>query len=166
MMLDLWERLHSIFDTPHEGHPEIEIAKLTPTALVSIINYLLTNSKNVETSFTMRQPFQQVVITSPTVITKFVASGAVIGEFWCSITLDEYALPDMAVFIDGPDYLALEYRMGPGWDPIALIGLFEFLRMVKLIEPNARIGLSPEFFAHSWCDDFARTLKDYLNETA
>jgi len=165
-MLDLWERLHSIFDTPHEGHPEIEISKLTPNSLVTIINYLLANSKNVDTSFTMRQPLQQVVITSPTVITKFVASGAVIGEFWCSITLEQYALPDMAVFIDGPDFLSLEYRMGPSWNPIALTALFELLRMVKLIEPKAKIGLSPDFFARSWCDDFDRTFRDFLNETA
>jgi len=165
-MLDLWERLHSIFDTPHEGRPEIEISRLSPATLVTLINYLLANSKNIETSLTMRQPFQQVAISSPSVITKFVASGAVIGEFWCALTIDEYALPDMAFFIDGPDYIALEYRMGPAWDPIALTGLFEFFRMIKLLEPSASITLNPEFFARSWCDNFKRILQDYLNETA
>ena len=164
LMIDLWARLHDIFEAETEGHPEIEIGKLTPQSTMALVDYMLVNSKNLETAFTMREPFQQVYIPSPQVVGKFLASGAVLGELWLAITVEQCPLPEMAIFVDGPDYISMEYRMGMGWNGVTLTGLFEFFRFVKRLEPNARIGLSAEFFSRQWRYDFDLTLQDYLNE--
>jgi hypothetical protein len=165
MMIDLWGRLHGIFDTEQEGHPEIELSGLMPRTTVTLIDYFLLHSKNFESAFTMREPFQQVYIYSPAVVSKFLSSGAVVGELWFSLVVEQLTLPEMAFFIDGPDYIGMEYRMGVGWDPVTLTGLFEFFRMVKSIQPSATISLNPEFFGRRWRQDFDLTLRDYLNET-
>ena len=38
-----------------------------------------------------------------------------------------HAVPDLGVFCFDPSSMALDYKMGPGWDASAVIGLFEIL---------------------------------------
>lgn len=48
-------------------------------------------------------------------------------------------VPDLGVFILGPNYVALDYRMGSGWNECAIIGLFEILRDLSHLSPRVAI---------------------------
>lgn len=48
-------------------------------------------------------------------------------------------IPDLGVFILGPGYVALDYRMGQEWNEAAIIGLFELLRDLSCLAREVQI---------------------------
>jgi hypothetical protein len=164
-MIDLWERLHTYFNTTgNEIRPEIELANLTSRSLEYLLYFLLNESRGLETDIAIRKPFKRVRISSQEHVIKLLATGKLIGELFLSLRMDFVDLPEMGFFIDGPDYLSVQYLMGPEWTPIRLITLFEFLRMVKILEPGAYIGLGADSFSWEHRKHFELTLQEYLNE--
>lgn len=163
-MLDLWERLYPIFCDEQEAQTEIEITNLTPQALTKIIRYVFNHASGMQTEFAIREPLQRVMIPSVEDAVILLATGKVIGEIYLTLHFDQVRLPDLGIFFDGPDYMSIQYVMGPTWTTVNLTTLFEFLRMITYLEPGAKIGLLSDDLPLTLQTRFRMALQDYLNE--
>ncbi|WP_426212665.1 hypothetical protein [Massilia sp. TWP1-3-3] len=74
------------------------------------------------------------------------------------------SIPDLGVFVLGPDFIALDYRMGPHWDEPAILGLFQIMRNLKALANPVTISHTGNIFEtdeeillgafHTWSNAF------------
>jgi hypothetical protein len=163
-MLDPWQRLQPIFDSEQQLQSEIELANLTPESLNALLQYIFEYSSSLETDFALRQPFRRIQVASRSDAIHWLLAGQVVGQIFLTLHIEGMRLPEMSIFVDGPDYMSVQYLAGRGWKPIHLTGLFEFLRVARHSEPGCYIGLSASSFSWEWRRRFEMTLREYLDE--
>jgi hypothetical protein len=164
MVMDLWERLHTLFDTEDDQQPEIIVGNLSTESMQAIVAYLLCNSREVQTAlYSFFSDTRVMVRSTKEVIEKF-SSGELSGGFLIEPVFDGYKLPLIGIFSDEPGHLSIDYEKGKHWTPVALISLFELFRTMHNIENTVTIRLSRRHFERKWQFRFAATLKEYLNE--
>lgn len=165
VIVDLWARLHDIFDAEDSTETEITIWKLSPAAMQVVFHYLLNNSREIQTVFYTILSRRRVMVGSLEKAVSKLARRELAGGFAVEVRVCGLILPMMSVFCDGAGRISLGYQAGRHWNPVGLIALFELFRMIKAVDDNAIIRLSEEHFDQRWQMRFAATLRDYLNET-
>ena len=55
-------------------------------------------------------------------------------------------IPDLGAFVLDAGFIALDYRMGPGWDEPAIVGLFELMRDMKALSNDVTISHTGNIF--------------------
>jgi hypothetical protein len=166
MVMDLWERLHTLFDTEDEQQqPEIIVGNLSTESMRAIVAHLLHNSRELQTAFYPFYSDTRVMVGSTKEVVEKFSSGELSGGFLIEPIFDGFKLPMLGIFSDDPGFLSIDYEKGDLWTPVTLIALFEFFRMMHQVENNVTIRLSRRHFARKWQFRFAATLKEYLNES-
>ena len=59
------------------------------------------------------------------------------------LSFQDTTIPDLGVFVF-PERIVLDYRMGSAWGPAELMALFELLKEIRQLDPNAKITLAEE----------------------
>ena len=165
-MIDLWQRLHHIFNLrpKDDMQPEIYIDNLSTAVQRQLIDSLLRNIKEINTSFAIPEPYTEVMVKSPEAVVQFLAQGALVGGLFGQLRFDGYAMPHLGFIFDEPGYMTIAYQGDDSWNGLALIALFEFFREIKVQDKNAIIHLNPEYFDVKAQVTFKTTLQEYLDE--
>lgn len=161
-MIDLWSRLQLIFATPQQVFPEIEIIDLRDETTREIAAYIIHHMRGVTTRFRTFESDDVLDIYSVQLITAGVGTGELIGAVSGELSIENFILPELLFTFEEPGYLVLSYSAGIHWNPINLIALFEFFRLVNQYDARAKIKLSPQYFDNDWDVIFRSSLRAYL----
>jgi hypothetical protein len=165
MILDLWKQLHSIFGPAIDRQPEVTVTNLSSSASQTMIDFMLRNSREVQTAFYKQGTKHKVTVSSADEVATKFAVGELTGGFLIEPIFWGLPLPVLGVFSDESGSFAIDYEMGPQWTPLTLIGFFEFLRMIRTLDNEAVIRFGKGHFGRKWEIRFAATLREYLYET-
>ncbi len=164
-MVSLWHEFHSSFDTNDGSLPEIVIEHVSPSGLAQMWAYLRNGAASYagDAWFWHKLAEQAVLIDSVPNAAQLVVTGEaeIFHTVLQGITFAGAVIPDLGVFVF-PDMIALDYRMGAEWDAAKLAALFELLRQLQLIDPNASISLSETFFSPVWRTRFSAAFDAYM----
>ncbi len=162
MLIDPWVRIHPMFDVVENASAEIEVIDLSRDAMHAVFQYVVEHCRNLNATLYTFASEDPITVGSAVDLVNQLADGNLIGGVGGNLTVDSYQLPMMGFFTDEPGFLMIEYPLGPHWNPMAVIALFEFFRMVRHIDQNAKIQLNKRLFDKSWRALFERTLREYL----
>lgn len=144
-MSQLWEQLHDLFDTDDGSLPDIEINALTSQSVANVYAFLRSRSKpvSVEASFWHIAEERDVnvddVPNTAQLVTEQIAE--VFHVTVEGLTLQNATIPALGIFVF-PDSICLDYRMGREWGPQEVEALFDCLRQIQRIAPEAAIVLA------------------------
>lgn len=162
-LIDLWTRLHRLFDHTEGTQVEIVIVNVSQDAMRQLLGYLVANASQLSTGFHDLYE-REIQPGSVEFAIDRIVTGHLLGILAMHLTVDGYSLPYMGFVIHDTDFLSLAYEMGVLWSPMGLIALFEFFRIVKWFDPEALIALNPYQFTMQARSLFELTLREYLNE--
>ena len=166
-MMDLWDRVGPIFTAVDGAHPEINVENVSEDIMRFVLNYMLYNSKSVESGFrSITPPHPQVVVNFPSAVPEVVLAELIVGPLVAEMRWDGCTLPPIAAFILDKDAFFISYEMGAHWNPVNVTALFEFFRLLKSLDKYVQIRLSREHFGASWRVQWDMTLKEYIEEHA
>jgi hypothetical protein len=163
-MIDLWNRLHMIFDIQGEVYPEIEILNLSEESTRWVIQYIVDHMRTISSQFRTFMSESPILVTSPQQIVDGVSKGRLIGAVGGELRISQFPLCEMLYIFEEPGFMVLSYGTGLHWNALNLIGLFEFFRLINLVDKKAKIRLSPHFFTTEWMKLFDYVLSTYLND--
>jgi|GEM_PF-4531016 len=163
-MIDLWERLHPIFDTDVGDYPEIWIENIPAPQLTTFIAFLLHNCRELSASFTDVRSGRNEVVKRPGHALTMVTHPNISVALWGELKVGGYTLPATGYFFENADTMVIGYMRGPQWNPVAMIALFELFRLLRVMHPKCTIKLSPRHFAPAWQAMFNLTVKEYLTQ--
>jgi hypothetical protein len=162
-MIDLWSRLQLIFAIPQQVFPEIEIIDLREETTRQIADYIVHHMRGVTTRFRTFESDDVLEICQVNYVIDGVGTGELIGAVSGELTVENFILPELLFTFEEPGYLVLSYSTGAHWNPINMIALFEFFRIVNKYDARAKIKLSPQYFDNDWDVIFRSSLRAYLN---
>lgn len=162
-LIDLWSRLQLIFAIPQRVFPEIEIIDLQEESTRQIADYLVHHLRGVTTRFRTFESDDFLEICAVQHVIDGVGTGDLIGAVSGELSIQHYILPELLFTFEEPGYLVLSYSTGSHWNPISLIGLFEFFRLIYKVDARVKIKLSPQYFDSDWDVIFRSSLRAYLN---
>lgn len=166
MMIDLWQRVREVFDFEPIGdqQPQIYIDNLSTSVQRGLIQDLLVNIKEINTTFAIPEPYSEVMVKSPDAVVQLLMKGSLVGAIFGQLRVYGYTMPPLGFIFDQPGYMTLAYHGDDDWDALSVIGLFEFFRSIKTVDQDALIHLSPASFDEGARMRFITTLQDYVNE--
>lgn len=139
--MHLWQMVRKLFEDDDGSLPEIFVEDLEPNQVIRIIEKLES----------LIYPISSVTVWSRAEEIEFqmsklkdaafeVVSGNIepFRVFIGCISINNIRLPEMTVFIDKNE-ISFDYRMGPSWNEVSVMALFELLSGIKEIAPNATI---------------------------
>jgi hypothetical protein len=166
-MMSLWDEFHDAFDTNDGSLPEIDIENVSPDGIAAMWMYLRSRAfAYVGDAWFWHTITQQA---TPLDSASHAAQLVVTGEaqpfhtILQGITYSGAVIPDLGVFIF-PGAIVLDYRKGSNWDAARLTALFELLRQLQSIDPDASISLSKTFFSSKWQAQFATAFARYTQQ--
>jgi len=158
----LWNELHDLFDTDDGSLPEIDVRYSGVNATAGGYSLLRGRAASVATEtpcFWSKGHGEERPLDSVPNAASLVLSGeaepfhVVLG----GLRSNGAVVPDLGVFVF-PGRLTLDYRMGPGWGPGELRGLFRLLSDLAALDPSTSVslqaGVVPEVagrFRSAWC---------------
>lgn len=126
---ELWEVVHSCFDTDDGSLPTVVLTNLADTDLAAVYAQLRGRSELAcdEASFwdvaqQRLRPLDQVPNAA-----ELVADGSAEAFHVVLRVIDGVVIPDLGVQF-APGRVALDYRMGPGWGPSEVWAFFALLK--------------------------------------
>ena len=166
MVLDVWARLSGVFCIASSRcQPEILLGNLSPDTIRAILDDLLSNSREVNAALYTLMSRKQVTVQSQTeAIDKFV-HGQLTGGFLIAPVIFGVEMPVLGIFNEGRGKITIDYEMGADWTPVALIVLFEYLRLVRLLEKDVTFQFRCLPLGRAAELQFVSTLEDYFNDT-
>jgi hypothetical protein len=162
-MIDLWSRLQLIFAISQQVFPEIEIIDLREDGTREIADYLAHHMRGITARFRTFESDDFLNICTVHHLIDGVSTGDLIGAVSGELSIQNFILPELLFTFEEPGYLVLSYSTGAHWNPINLIALFEFFRLINRVDPRAKIKLSPQYFDTDWDVIFRSSLRAYLN---
>lgn len=167
-MIDLWQQVREVFDFEpiRDKQPQIYIDNLSTQVQRELIQDLLVNIKEINTTFAIPEPYSEVMVKSPEAVVQLLMKGSLVGAIFGQLRVDGYAMPPLGFIFDQPGYMTLAYHSDDDWDALSVISLFEFFRGIKAVDHDALIHLSPASFDERTRMRFITTLQDYVNEKA
>jgi hypothetical protein len=141
--MDAWKKLRFLFETDDGSRPEIRIAGLSPDGVASVFELIRSRATlDSDAAFWHRALDREELLTAYHDPAGMVASGdtEAFHVVASGISAGETILPDLGVFVFS-DEIALDYRMGPEWGEAELGALFELLRILTAVAPEARVEL-------------------------
>jgi len=162
-MIDLWEKLHPIFEQDGGGQPEIVMVNLKPATMRLLLTDVFGDSRGLVTNFTTIHE-TPIIFKSTEAAINGLISGDFIGVLSFSLLFEGLKLPSIAFVVEDIDFITLIYEMGQDWTPVAVTALFELFKKIRRIDKEAVIGLSPYQFDKQSRVIFDSILRDYINE--
>jgi hypothetical protein len=141
-LVDVWGRLHTIFEGNARELPEICFVNMTGDQLAACLIYMMNYSREVNSKFRLAGTNIGVEVASPESAIRAIVS----GEVSAAIMMDFPGIPAIVVHIDDPEMLSLSYIRGQ-WTPTSAIAFFDLLNQLVTIAPNAE--LEPDTFHFS-----------------
>jgi hypothetical protein len=163
-MIDLWRRLHDIFDADDVERPEIWVNQLSDAGMRNLLDYVLSNARELTTDLYTFASESQVYPCSQVEVVDDLVQGELMGMLGLELKFQGIVLPPLGFVTEEPGYMAIVYQMGIHWTPVTLMALFEFFMMILTMDNNATIGINSRYFGKSRQTIFANTLRDYVNE--
>lgn len=163
-MIDLWQHLGPVFDIREEVYPEMDVANLSLLATKRLVEYLLENTRSLHTEFRTFMSEDPVPIRSPKRLVEGIITGELIGAIGGEVAMSHCTIPELVFFFEEPGFITMNYAPGISWNPLRLVTLFEFFRMMRLLDPRITVRLSPYFFPPNWITRFDDTFKLYMTE--
>lgn len=163
-VIDLWQYVDTLFTAKAGEQPEVYISGLSPDAMSQVIRHIIDNSRDVETAFFDFYEVRQEIRSAHHMVNG-LQNGDLMGEIWCDLRIEGYSLPNMGFYSDEPGFIVIDYVMGEHWNPLRVIALFEFFRLIKLWDSRANIRISPRYFGQDAAEQFDRVLEAYLRES-
>ena len=156
----LWLQVGACFDTDDGSLPGIEVTKLWTTGVTAVYAMLRRRSRleGEPPVFWSRSTEASVPVDSVLDAAALVALGQAEAFHHCisGVVAGGVELPVLGVFV-WPDTVELDYRMGSGWNPARVAGLFELLRDCCDLDPGAVVRPAdfegppfPERFTRAW----------------
>lgn len=165
-MIDLWQHLGPVFDIREEVYPELDVANLSLLATKRLVEYLLENTRSIHTEFRTFMSEDVVQIHSPKRMVEGIITGELIGALGGEVTIDHCIIPELVFFFEEPGFITMNYAPGATWDSLKLTTLFEFFRMMRVLDSRITVRLSPYFFPPNWIARFDETFKLYMSENS
>jgi hypothetical protein len=141
----LWRELHDFFDIDDGSLPEVRVDYSDQSATATAYALLRARAIRVgsaDSGFWSNTLGMDVSLDSVPNAAALVVSGdaAPFHTVLRGIESADAVIPDLGVFVF-PDQLALDYRMGPGWGPRELAGLFAILAQLVALDLKSTISL-------------------------
>jgi hypothetical protein len=165
--MNLWHTFHSIFDTDDGSLPEIDIAHISPAGLAAMWMYLRAAAAGYAGDgwFWHHDTERETPLDSVPNAAALVVTGEaeIFHTVLHGISFFGAVIPELGVFVF-QDSISLDYRMGHGWNAASLTALFELLRQLQRIDPDAHISLSQTWFHPKWRVQFSAAFAAYIQQ--
>ena len=156
----LWTQVSACFHTDDGSLPTVEIVELSPVGVAAIYDMLRQRSRleGDPPEYWSRSGNKSELVDSVANAAELVAAGEAEPFHHCvsGIISGGAELPVLGIYV-GPDWVDLDYRMGPEWTPMKVRGLFELLWECHALAPSATIRPAdfegppfPERFIAAW----------------
>ena len=151
----LWPELHDLFESDDDSLPEVRVSYTNPEATVFGYALLRKRAHKVlpeNASFWSVAENRDQSFDSASTAAALVVSGEAeaFHVVFKGIQSNGIILPDLGVFVF-PDQRALDYRMGPEWEPARVEAFFGLLLALARFDPHTSIcleeGVLPEIVA-------------------
>ena len=144
--MNLWHHVKHLFEKDDGSLPDIYVENLSSEETVAVYEWLMGqceiahNPKLWSVEEQLDVPIREVVNPA-----RAFAEGRVETFRHCLAGLRSYgvALPELSVSVEA-DGLSFDYRMGKHWTERTVLALFELLRQVQRLAPQARIFQADE----------------------
>lgn len=154
--VDVWGRLHTIFEGSSKELPEIYFVNMTGDQLAACLMYLLDCSREVNSRFRLAGTDVAVNVASPEAAMRAIVS----GEVSAAIMLDFPGLPALIIHIEDPKMMSLCYIRGQ-WTPTSAIALFDLMNQLVTIAPNAEVVPDAYHFTPDEQTNFLEVWKEF-----
>ena len=108
MMIDLWRRLHEIFNADDVENPEIRVTNLSDSGMRGLIDYLLENARELSTELYTFSSEGRVYPHSSQEVIEDLSRGRLMGMIGMELIIRGIALPPLGFITDEPGYIAGE----------------------------------------------------------
>ena len=161
-MREFWPQLHELFDTDDGSLPEIVVENLPNEQVRTIYQWVRSQCDiycdSRDPKLWDRVQECDVPIKSLDDPAQLVISGAAdpFRHGLTQLSISGVELPQLTVAVS-PSEISFDYRMGSEWGPSEVAALFDFLRSIHQMAPDAKISHSHEgdskrspSFANAW----------------
>ena len=156
----IWDLVQDLFEEEDGSLPDILIAEIAPEAIARVYGYLRTHSTVITKYpyFWDKARNQEAHVDSvPNAAQRLLEGMAEPFHIVLrGLTFRNTEIPDLGVFVFA-DKIILDYHAGKEWSESQVLALFELLRHICNIDPNARIKYDedsvPDFkqrFQRAW----------------
>lgn len=164
--MELWEKVHHLFDTDDGSLPDIFIENITENESIKIYSWVLSLTQPQKDANVWSIKDNKVILITDLVNpAQEYVQGNIESFRHC---LEEFIfyginIPQLSISI-GETGIDLDYRMGKEWGEKEVIALFEFLFQIIVIAPNAKIVQAYEGGYYSPNLDFTKAFDEFINE--
>lgn len=137
--VDVWGRLHTIFEGSSDELPEIYFDNLTGDQLAACLIYMMNYCREVNSRFKLAGTNVAVDAASPEAAIRAIVKGEISAVFM----MDFPGLPAIVVYVREPDMMSLSYIRGQ-WTAQSAIALFDLMHQLVTIAPNAQVA--PDYY--------------------
>jgi len=164
--LEHWNSVLHLFKNDDGSLPDIFIENLTENEIITIYNWIVSNSEiyNNPTLWSIEEqkdvPIKQIV--NP-------AKNFVEGRVECfhhgleNLKMDGVIIPQLGIFVEN-GRLSLDYRMGLEWEPIEVEALFKLLYSMVKSAPNLKVRHADEGCYDKPNKEFTDAFAKYVKE--
>jgi hypothetical protein len=158
--VDVWGRLHSIFEGSSEELPEIYFDNMTGDQLAACLIYLMNYCREVNSRFKLTGTNVTVDAASPEAAIRAIVR----GEISAAIMMDFPGIPAIIVYVREADSMALSYVRGQ-WTAQSAIALFDLMHQLVTIAPNAEVVPDYYDFTPEEQSTFMEVWREFHNAT-
>lgn len=136
-----WPRVKHLFERDDGSLPDIFVENLSPDEIVVVYEWLLSQCTIAgdPTLWSLEAeqdvPIREVPYPARAFVQRKVAS---FRHCLASLVVGKVELPTLSVCVE-PEGVSFDYRMGSEWGEREVLALFELLRQLCQLVPNARI---------------------------
>ena len=158
-IVDIWQHLQLIFLGDNTEQTEIELASIELDDLVTMMLYMMRQSRDCNSQFILTGTKTPVRLPSPHAVIHNILDGTISASMW----FDFSVLPPIGLYVDAADTVSLAFIRNSTWNAMSLLALFDFLDRIQLIAPSVRIRLSPYTSTPDEQTLFMKIWRDYEN---
>lgn len=162
--MNIWNKLHHLFEKDDGSLPDIFVENITPDEIVTVYSWVLSLTKPYgEPCLWSLEENRDIKITDISNPALYYIQGKSesfrhgLEEFY----FNGVKIPQLTIYI-GESGIDFDYRMGKEWNKIKLISLFEFLHEIRKIAPKSKIFQALEGGYETPNNEFSIVLEEFF----
>jgi hypothetical protein len=162
--MHLWQMVKDLFETDDGSLPDIFIEGLEANQVIRVIEWLAALAGPLPPVTVWSRKDETELEMDKLENAAFEVISGNIDPFRVNVgglAIHGIRLPEMTVFIDKNE-IAFDYRMGPSWNEVTVMALFDLLAGIKGIAPNAAIFQAFEGYYQNPNNSFRTAFELYL----
>ena len=163
-MINIWNKLHHLFEKDDGSLPDIFVENITPEEIVTVYSWVLSLTKPYgEPHLWSLEDNRDIKIADiPNPALYYIQGKSEpfrhgLEEFY----FNGVKVPQLTIYI-GESSIEFDYRMGKEWDEKKLISLFEFLYEIRKIAPKSKIFQGLEGGYETPNNEFSIIIEEYF----